>query len=150
MSAAFESIEGHESVLKAFGYWPAFRDAEARSLVLDRNGVLFGKVADARVDLCLHALEWTKTEKPTVNHHLVHLHFHDVDELVLRDFNHQNAIFELKIEEHLGQPDAPRQLKVTIVPAFGLAGSFNAACGRGSPHRYQFSHLRSQFSATVT
>jgi len=130
MSAAYESIEAHETVLKAFGYWPAFHDAEVRSLVLDRNGALFDKVADARVDLYLHALEWTKAEKPMFNHHLVHLRFHDVEELALQGFNHQNAIFELKIEEHIRHPETPRQLKVTLLPAFGLAGSFCAASGR--------------------
>lgn len=145
MGTSYERIVGHAQVLAAFGYWPAFHDSEVRSLLLDRNAVLFEPIADARVDLCLHAFEWTHGAQPVFNHHLVNFRFHDVDELVLNDFNHQNAILEFRIEDHSRHADVPVGFKLTFLPAHGLSGSFCAASAevasvipcdeKGRPHR---------------
>src|ERR1043166_1467399 len=122
MSAPYERIQGHTQVLEAFGYWPTFHDAEVRSLILDRNSTLFENIADAQIEVCLHALEWTRNAQPDFNHHLVEIRFHEVDEVELEGFNHQNAILEFRIEDHRGVG-----LKMTFVPAHGLSGSFCAA-----------------------
>src|SRR5712691_4698267 len=114
MSTPYQRIEGHEQVLRAFGYWPSFHDAEVRSLVMDRNSVLIDEVADARVDVCLHALEWTQDSQPVFNHHLVQLRFHEIDDVALDGFNHQNAILEFKIEEHIRHPNVPVGLRLTF------------------------------------
>jgi hypothetical protein len=121
MSMPYERIQNHSHVLEAFGYWPSFHDAEVRSLVLDRNTTLFEGIADAQIEVCLHALEWTREAHPAYNHHLVQFRFHEVDEVKLNGFNHQNAILEFRIENL-----AEMGLKVTFVPAHGLSGSFRA------------------------
>jgi len=126
MSTPYQRIEGYEKVLHAFGYWPDFHDSEVRSLLLDRNSVLFQDIADARIDVCLHAFEWTRGPQPTFDHHLVEFRFHDVHELTLDGFNHQNAILHFRIEDHVRRADVPDGLKLTFIPAHGLSGSFCA------------------------
>jgi hypothetical protein len=127
MSTPYQRIEGHEQVLLAFGYWPEFHDAEVRSLCLDRNAVLCDAVADARMDVCLHAFEWTGDATPMFNHHLVQFRFHDIQDLDIEGFNHQNAILEFKIEGHTRQPDMSVGFKITFLPAHGLSGFFCAS-----------------------
>ena len=128
MSTPYQRIEGHEQVLRAFGYWPDFHDAEVRSLLMDRNTRLFDDVvANARIEVCLHAFEWTRDAQPCFNHHLVQLRFHYACDLALKGFNHQNAILEFKVEDYAFPPDAPVGFRITFVPAHGLSGSFSAA-----------------------
>lgn len=124
MSVPYEQIEGHTRVLEAFGYWPRFHDAEVRSLLLDRNTSLFEDIADARIEVCLHALEWTRDAQPVFNHHLVQFRFHGVDQLKLEGFNHQNAILEFRIE---AAAEDGERLKISFVPAHGLSGSFRTS-----------------------
>lgn len=127
MSNPYQHIKGHERILNAFGYWPSFHDSEIRSVLLDRSSVLFEEVADTRLDVCLHAFEWTRNTQPAFNHHLVQLRFHEINDVNINGFNHQNAIMEFKIEDHVQHPDAAVGLKLTFVPANGLSGSFCAA-----------------------
>lgn len=129
MSEPYQYITNHEQVIRAFGYWPSFHDSEVRSLTLDRNSVLFGQIADARLDVILHAFEWTRETKPAFNHHLVNFRFYGIQEIVLDSFNHQNALLEFKVEEWRRGPDAPIGLRLTFVPAFGLAGFLRASSG---------------------
>jgi hypothetical protein len=126
MSTPYHRIEGHLQVLDAFGYWPSFHDAEILSLLLDRSAVLFEGIADARLELSLHAFEWTRSDCPAFNHHLVQFRFHDLEEVALSGFNHQNAILMLKIADEVRGDDRPSGLKITFVPAHGLSGSFCA------------------------
>jgi len=124
MSLPCEKIKGYTRVLETFGYWPSFHDAEVRPLLLDRNSVLFEDIADARVDVRLHAFEWTQDAQPVFNNHLVEFSFHEVDGVKLEDFNHQNAILEFRIEDDLRHAGASTGLKLTFVPAHGFSGSF--------------------------
>ena len=126
MSLPCERIKDHARVLESFGYWPSFHDAEVRSLLLDRNSVLFGDIAEAKIEVRLHALEWTHDAQPAFNHHLVEFRFHEVSDVKLEGFNHQNAILEFRIEDDLRSPGSPAGLKLTFVPAHGLSGSFCA------------------------
>jgi hypothetical protein len=56
----------------------------------------------------------------------VQFRFHEVDEVALEGFNHQNAILEFRIEDHVAQTGASVGFKLTFVPAHGLTGSFCA------------------------
>jgi len=93
---------------------------------MSRDAESPGSVPEVRLDVCLHAFEWTQDPQPTANHHLVRLRFHDIEEVILEDFNHQNAILEFKIEDCVGHPDMPNGLEFTFVPAYGLSGIFRA------------------------
>src|SRR5689334_22119378 len=120
MSTPYQRIEGHMRVIDALGYWPTFHDAEVHALLLDRNTVLCEDIADARLDVCLHAFEWTRGAQPAFNHHLVQFRFHEVDDLALDGFNHQNAILEFRIEDHVRDGNLPAGLELTFVAAHGL------------------------------
>lgn len=127
MNAPWQRINFCERVVNAFGYWPRFHDSEIRSYSLARDTLLFGEIAEVRLELCIHAFEWTDRTPPAFNHQLVRLLFRDVDDVSLDGFNHQNAILELKIETKGESQQNPAGIMVTIVPAHGLSGSFSAA-----------------------
>ncbi|MEI9998634.1 MAG: Imm50 family immunity protein [Verrucomicrobiota bacterium] len=125
-------LQDHEKVLNAFGYWPAFHDAEIRSLKLDRNRTLFGEIANARLELVVHAMEWTQGRQgkvPAFNHHLVHFEFEEVTDLELSGFNHQNALFELIFKPALEEGISAPSYGLIINPAHGLGGFFRYARG---------------------
>ncbi len=64
-----------------------------------------------------------------VKHHLVHFEFTEVREVLLKDFNHQNAVFGLLFEELPKDRAGNHLFKVTLEPAFGLNGTFIAYGG---------------------
>jgi hypothetical protein len=126
-------LEGREKVVRAFGYWPVFHDSEVRSLTLDRNRVLFGEIANARIEMVVHAMEWTKASAdnaPTFNHHLVHFEFEEVDDVDLGGFNHQNALFEIIFKPAIEAGTARPSYGVVLNPAHGLGGFFRYARGK--------------------
>jgi hypothetical protein len=126
-------LEGHEKVVTAFGYWPVFHDSEVRSLTLDRNRMLFGEIANARIEMVVHAMQWTKVpagNAPIFNHHLVHFEFEQVDDVELSGFNHQNALFELIFKPALESDITRPSYGLVLNPAHGLGGFFRYARGK--------------------
>jgi hypothetical protein len=124
---------GHEKVVKAFDYWPVFHDSELRSLTLDRNRILFGEIGNARIEMIVHAFEWTKPlgdSTPAFNHHLVHFEFEEVSDVELSGFNHQNALFELIFKPVLESEASPPSYGLVLNPAHGLGGFFRYARGQ--------------------
>lgn len=126
-------LADHEKVITAFGYWPLFHDAEVRSLTLDRNQILFGKIYNARIYLTIHALEWTEAKgeaKPSFNHHLVHFEFEEVEDVNLSGFNHQNALLGLFFNQAPSLPNRDSRHRVSLDAAHGLGGNFTYSRGR--------------------
>ena len=128
-------LKNYEAVMDAFGYWPSFHDGEVRSLLMDRNQILFGKIANARIELKIHGWEMTgevneKGYFKLIKHHIVHFEFSDVREVKLADFNHQNAVFGLDFTELANDVAGNSSFKVTLNPANGLDGEFVAMSGR--------------------
>lgn len=124
-------IEGESKILSAFGYFPAFHDAEIIGLSLNRNATPELSYPTVSIEFTLHGWEMTSEITPTGHyrlskHHLVRFRFDGVDEVDLRDFNHQNALFELKISE-IDPPGA--RLKVEFSSSYGLEGGFTAFSG---------------------
>ncbi len=128
-------LQNYQTVVDALGYWPRFHDGEVRSLVMDRNRILFDNIADARIELVIHAWELSdkaneKGHLTLSKHHLVQFEFFNVRDVVLKDFNHQNAILGLTFTDHVTDPAGNHTFKVTLEPANGLHGSFTAFGGR--------------------
>lgn len=126
-------INNHEAVVSIYGRWPMFHDGEIMSLLMDRTRILFGDVANATVEIVIHCFEMAEAleenECPrSVSHNLVHFAFDQVEEVVLNQFNHQNALMGLLF--HKLADDSNPRFKVTVDSAFGLAGSFVARGGR--------------------
>jgi hypothetical protein len=120
-------VSAHEQLTSIFGGWPSFHDAEVLSIRLEREGsdrwqspALFAKVHvfAGRPD------ENSPTGVEFYNHTLVTFRFDLVVDLELSGFNHQNAIFDLRIEP---SPDdaSERTILVTFEPSFGVGCSFS-------------------------
>ena len=120
-------IVGAEKLMKVFGYWPSFHDAEVISFKLERSNDEESPLPT--ITLVLEA--WELTSEVNAQGFLVcnkHTHvtmkFTAADEIDLAGFNHQNAIFGLRLEL---KPDEAQMDEVFIVilePAFGLGGQF--------------------------
>ena len=106
------------------GQWPNFHDAEVHRLhiwrgdVRPRDNVWVGPVIEASFELC--ALE---------NPFLASLRFNDCECIRMQEFNHQNAVYDLRFEFESrgmaldGQPLSP-YIVVDFEQAFGVALSF--------------------------
>jgi len=98
-------LYGSEPVIKWFGGWPNFHDAEIIHLKLARSGESVLRIypyypeKPAPVDFILNA----------------------VTDLELADFSSQNVIFSLQIETVTDQTKQ-NAVRLTLVPCYGLSG----------------------------
>ena len=118
-----ETVEDSQSILD-HGKWPNFHDAELHNLNIWRgdvrpdDNVCIGPVIEAIFELC--ALK---------NPYIVVLRFHDCDSIRMEEFNHQNAVYDLKFAFEArgfckdGGPLTPH-IAVSFEQAFGVALSF--------------------------
>ncbi len=130
-----KAVENCESILDG-KEWPNFHDAEIHALTIWRgdvrpdDDVWIGPVVEITFELC--ALK---------HPYLVVLKFHDCEQIQMKDFNHQNALYDLKLvyEErgtlNNGDPLTPF-IAVNFEQAFGAELSFKCfkieAIGRRS------------------
>lgn len=119
-------------IMNAFGYWPSFHDAEVKWIRLDRSDAdtLSGPI----LEMLVHCFEMTKRITPDgfyelVKHHLVRFRFSEISDLKLEDFNIQDAIFGLRIEDMTEQGWEGPRLNVAVDPAFGVSTSFYCSSG---------------------
>lgn len=97
-------IQCAEKLTNVFGYWPSFHDAEVLEVHLSR-----GHIDPAQniyqfpiLTLKMHVWELTKEVDlegylVTKHHTLATLRFHDLADIEMKDFNHQNAILGLSL-----------------------------------------------------
>jgi hypothetical protein len=122
--------------LKSFcgGAWPCFHDAEVVELHLWRGHLYPGDWDDRNVFpiLTMSILVLGATQSGATDPDrdiLVTLRFYGVDEVRLRDFNHNNSIVDFLVTKKprgnfiSGEP-LPPHLLVTLNPGFGVAASF--------------------------
>ncbi len=121
-------VEGSERLPAVFSPWPSFHDAEVIAMDLWRGDICPERNSwiDAVLTAKIHVLEATQ---PGVRHAgddiLLTLRFHDVCDLRLIDFNHQNAILGLIMRhEARGESLAP-SIYVEFEQAFGVDASFH-------------------------
>ena len=118
-----EEVEDSSFILDS-GEWPNFYDAEIHNFNIWRGDVRpddnkwVGPVKELTLELC--ALK---------NPYLVVLKFHDCESIHLQDFNHQNAVDDLKFqyeergEMTNGEPLTP-YINVKFEHAFGASLTF--------------------------
>ncbi len=107
------------------GEWPNFHDAEVHDLNIWRgdirpdDNVWIGPVIKVTFELCA-------LKEP----YLVVLKFHDCNDIRLKEFNHQNAIYDLSfafkdrgMNDRTGTPLTPA-ISVSFEEAFGVALTF--------------------------
>lgn len=89
-------IEGTQKVIKVFGAWPSFHDAEVMNVKLDRGA----NVPTLETRIYIFSMI-RSTLNPThfefANQNVVTLIFERIILLKLEDFNHQNSIDGLEI-----------------------------------------------------
>ena len=127
MSGTPSYISNTEELVAILGRWPSFHDSEVTTLRLEREGpdefdgpelfVTF-HLFQGRADPSRQAgVSW-------YNHVLATLQFSRVSELQIEGFNHQNAVFDLRVEP-AAEPNSG--LWVTIESAFGVSAAFMCA-----------------------
>lgn len=112
-------IENSELLEKIYGRWPSFHDAEIHELKLSRIGITTGPI----LDLVVYVFQTTreiddKGYFKTINNYLVTIRFEKIENLKLEDFNHQNVLWDLDIE------DNNKVFKVNMETSYGCWGSF--------------------------
>ncbi len=111
------AILGADEVVRWFGRWPSFHDAEVLEVDLKREG---------RSSVRLHVFRMTN-EVDAEGHLVLDLHavvtfwFDEVTDLELVDFSHQNVIFELAVEP------VAAGFRLALTPCYGIAGYIEAA-----------------------
>ena len=125
-------IIGAERVTSVFGHWPSFHDAEVVRFSLDRTGRGTAAEECPRVTADIYAFEMTSEVGPDGtyvlrNESLVSLEFREVVDLMIEDFNCQNALFGLRVVD-VGERQLERvRFEVHFDAAYGMGASF--ACG---------------------
>ena len=135
MSEAQSLIVGREKITNIFGYWPSFHDAEVLEFHLWRGNVDPDVKAYIFPVLTVKIHLWELTNNVDSRgycilrlHTLATLRFHDVDQISMDGFNHQNAILGLLIDVHEREQGVSPFFKVVFQSAFGMAASFE--CNR--------------------
>ena len=119
-------IQGAEKLTSVFGYWPSFHDAEVMWLRLDRRPVFEG-IYGPTLEALIHTFEMTNDIGQDgcyiLRHHvLVHFRFHDVVGSKLEDFNHQNVLFGLAVNDIRERQMEGIDFEITFSSSFGLNG----------------------------
>jgi hypothetical protein len=89
-------VPGVTEIVRWFGYWPTFHDAEIVSIELIRSGTSTLKVHTFTTSKELDARGCFITNK----HVIVSFLLDDIRALQLDGFNHQNVIFDLVLKKH--------------------------------------------------
>jgi hypothetical protein len=114
---AAHELEGASALLKWFGEWPSFHDAEVLSVVLDRRG-----------NSCVRIRTWETTKEIDSNgflrmtkHVVVSFFLDDLNDVELAGFSSQNVISGLSVTR------SNEGLQLVLYPCYGVAGTFT--CG---------------------
>lgn len=102
-------IQGSDSVVRWFGVWPDFHDAEILYLNLTRSGESALRVFP------------DSSQKPA----FVDFFLEEVTDLELADFSSQNVIYCLDIQTVTDQTNT-EAVRLTLAPCYGLAGRIDA------------------------
>lgn len=119
-------IENIEIVTDVFGEWPSFHDAEIVRLTLDRSGP-----EGPRLEALIYAFLMTHDvdeQRSYVFKHksLVTLEFTKVEVEKIAEFNHQNVISDLAIEDIDPAKNCGRRFKIIIESSYGCYAFFKA------------------------
>jgi hypothetical protein len=120
-------VEGSERLLGVFGPWPSFHDAEVITMDFWRGDICPERnswIAPV-LTVKIQVLEATQAGAQHAGDDiLLTLRFHDVFDIRLADFNHQNAILGLTLEHESCSEGVTPSIPVRFEQAFGVAASF--------------------------
>ncbi len=109
-------IKHAERVIRRFGRWPSFHDAEVLRIEIDRERVT-AHITIYAFDMLkdVDAQGYYKQSK----HCLITLALREIQEIDLRDFNQQNVLSELSVKQ------SAKDVIVTLYPTYGVRGRIN-------------------------
>jgi Immunity protein 50 len=121
-------LRGAEQLTAIFGRWPSFHDAEVVRLGLDRaSGVegAWGPTLNVDVYVFQAGPNVAANGMYVLRHEtLVSFRFCEVDQLELREFNQQNAIWDLSITDISERQLERARYEVRFAPSFGVDAGF--------------------------
>jgi hypothetical protein len=120
-----KAIAGADEVVRIFGRWPSFHDAEVLRFCVTRAPEDVGPSIEAD----LHVFEITDEVAPSAflvlkHHTLVTFRFVGVTQFRMDGINNQNALMGLAIEDIRGRQLEGIRYEVTFDPSFGLSAGF--------------------------
>jgi hypothetical protein len=121
-----DGIQGSQLVTAIFGQWPSFHDSEVVSITIARSEPYdAGPTLEAEI----HVFEMTSEVTPSGyyvlrNHTLVTLRFSGITSLELVDFNNQNVLMGLQIEDIRSHQLEGLPWRVSLDPSFGVSARF--------------------------
>ena len=117
-------IEHSDKLIRIFGRWPSFHDAEVLRLVLDRTGPE-GPTLDVHVHVFAATSDVDSTGHYVLKDHtLVILRFTEVAVESLQGFNRQNVLFGLSVSEIAPEAHDGRRLRVEMSSSYGVEAAF--------------------------
>jgi len=110
-------VPGAEELLKWFGYWPSFHDAEVLNIHLNRHGRLHMEIETWEMTKEIDDKGHYKLRKKVV----VAIALEGITACDLADFNQQNVISSLSISK------TANGYTLALEPCYGLSGTIEAA-----------------------
>lgn len=126
-----KKILNSEAVTEIFDHWPSFHDAEVVSIRLDRGSATGpeGEAVKPTLEADIYVFEMTDHVEPdgfyeSRKHTLVTFAFRGIEELELKEFNHQNVLFELGFQDISDRHLEVVKWAVNFASSFGVEASF--------------------------
>jgi hypothetical protein len=115
-------VPGAEELVRWFGYWPSFHDAEVIRISLNREGISRLEVRTVETNGELDA----NGHFANVREAVVCFELESIGALDLHDFNHQNVVFGIGLKK------LRQGYELTLQPCYGVAGAIVAETVRVS------------------
>src|SRR6266436_3276343 len=116
-------IQNRYPLTDIFGRWPSFHDAEVLRILLDRGE---SKLFRPSLEATIHVFEMTseideRNRYVLKNHLAVTIRFIEIYNLSMKDFNHQNVLQGLNIDD-ISDPELERiKFEVSFDGIFGVS-----------------------------
>lgn len=120
------AIPGAQPLVRIFGYWPTFHDAEVIRFGLDRGPpTIEGPTAEADILVFEITKEVSPSGQHVLRHHtLVTIRFRGVTDLQLDGFNGQNALMGLNIHDITDRQLEGLRYEVNFEGSYGMGAHF--------------------------
>ena len=117
-------------ITSRFGRWPSFHDAEIIEFRLNRGSLHLNEREPVLPFACVTIHHWQLTSEVDEKgyfvldlHTVSTLRFNGISELKMDDFNQQNVIYSLEIENDEGLSEDRYPIKVEFGSSFGMEAS---------------------------